>query len=80
MMGRRYVLDYCISSFKKKQKDFLFKIYVTDALKAIAYNSSHSEEAIELNNRYFDWINPPKEETRTSKEVIDDIRKKLRGH
>ena len=80
MMGRRYVIDFCISSFKQRQKDLIYKIYVTDALKAIVFNSGHMDKSIELNKRFYELINPQKEDTRTPEEIIAHIKKKLRGH
>ena len=39
LFGRRYVIDHCISQLKKFSEDEIFRIYITDALKAIANNT-----------------------------------------
>lgn len=45
----------------------MYQTYITDALKEIG----------KLNMRFEDWFKP--EETRTAKEIINGIRKKLGG-
>ena len=53
---------------KVADEEKAYRIYVTDSLKA-AYN---------LNARYVDFLGPQKpEDTRTSEEIIDNIRMKL---
>ena len=67
MLGSGYVIDHCVSAFLKAQREELYQIYVTDALKAIG----------NLNIRFIDYFKP--EETRTAEEIIDSIKQKLGG-
>ncbi len=41
MFGRNYVIEHCINEFNKKQIEKSYQIYVTDALQAIAENTTH---------------------------------------
>lgn len=59
------MIDHCVSAFLEIRKEELYRAYVTDALKAIG----------NLNIRYMDYFKPV--ETRTSDEIIDNIKNKL---
>ena len=61
------MVDHCVSAFLKSQREELYQIYVTDALKVIG----------NLNIRFADYFKP--EEKRTADEIIDGIKKKLGG-
>ena len=54
-------------------------MYVTDALRLIAENTSKFGGGSYIKVRYADMIDPPKEETRTPEEVTAHMLKKLRG-
>ena len=41
MFGRNYVIEHCVNEFNKKQTEKSYQIYVTDALQAIAENTTH---------------------------------------
>ena len=41
MFSRNYVIEHCINEFNKKQIEKSYQIYVTDALQAIAENTTH---------------------------------------
>ncbi len=92
-MGRGYVIDYCVSALKKKREDFLYRVYITDALKAIADNTAQYVGASGLvkagtilNKRYAEIViendnkakRLEKEEVKTSEEVIETIKRKLK--
>lgn len=61
------MIDYCVSAFLERRKEELYRIYVTDALKA----------QFRLNVRYADILKPA--ETRTSEEIIEGIKGKLKN-
>lgn len=64
MLGKEFVINYIIKRHNSEQKELAFKIYVTDALYALA----------RLNKRYFDIINKcPNESQRTSEEIVESI-------
>lgn len=80
IMGKGYVIEHCISLFQKEQIDKSYRIYITDALQAIANNSAGSDKRVSINKRWIDVVEPTKiQETRTEKEIVNDIRKKIRG-
>ena len=76
-MGIGYVIDHCMAYFNKKQKIKAYEIYITDTLRMITENTAKQVGGSYIKMRYADIIDPPKEETRTAEEVIDDIRTKL---
>lgn len=59
------MIDCCVSAFLQEKKKELYRVYVTDALKA----------QFKLNIRYADIFKPP--EKRTAKEIISGISEKL---
>lgn len=78
------------SVIKKDAKDELYRVYVTDALKAIAENSTHfivpGHGAVDygsfLQTRWIDAINPepePEPDPRSCTEIATDIWKNIRG-
>lgn len=70
MMGRRYVIDCCISAFRAKQEDLIYRVYVTDLLRAL----TRADCA-----RYYDLIKPTKDDGQTVVETVNDIKDRLRG-
>ena len=58
-------MRYVLARLAQQQRDWAYRIYVTDSLKYLAG----------LNIRYADLFVP--EETRTADEIIDGIRDKL---
>lgn len=64
-------MRYVLSKFKMHEEDKIYRIYVTDSLKAIG----------NLDKRYADIIKtkPIKRETRTPSEIVEHIRRKLNG-
>ena len=64
-------MRYVCAKLEHAQKEEAYRVYVTDALRAILGG--------EENARYKDWITPPQEETRTAEEIIDHIKQKLAG-
>lgn len=69
---------YCLSRYRKDNLDTAYRVYVTDALKVIAENTSRFNGGSYMNARFTDIINPKPEETRTADEIITGITDKLR--
>lgn len=69
MFGRGYVIEHCISSFKKYNEEKTYRIYVTDLLRHLSGNNSIV--------RYYDLITPNTEPQKSAKEVKDKIRGKF---
>lgn len=61
------MIDHCMSAFLEKQKVELYRMYVTDALKA----------AYHLNFRYKEYFDKP--ETRSAEEIKNSIKDKLKN-
>lgn len=59
-------MRYATARFNQNQREWAYRIYVTDSLKFLAG----------LNIRYADAFKP--EETRTADEIIEGVRGKLR--
>lgn len=71
-----YFVKYARFRAEKEEQDILYRVYVSDAIKAI-YNRLGGE----ISTRYYDMIQKPKiiEETRTPEEIVDSIRAKIEG-
>lgn len=81
LFGKGYVIDHCIAILKKEQEEKLFRIYLTDGIKAITetLTALNRGNGATLNKRFYELLEPHKEETRTSEEIKSTILKKLRG-
>lgn len=60
---------YCKAKYKEHQKTEIYNIYVTDCLKQIAENTAKISGGAYIRTRYYDLVNPPKEDPRTAEEV-----------
>ena len=76
------MIDYCIAFFRRKKQETLYRIYVTDALMAIASNTAKMFGGKEMQMRYEDMINnKPHDEEQDKKDaaqVVDNIKEKLK--
>lgn len=93
-MGRSYVIDFCIAALKKKREELLYRVYITDCLKAIAENTAHYvgttglvKAGMTMQSRYADLVldkqnakgkASQKEKTQTADEVVETIKNKLK--
>lgn len=75
-MGRGYVIDHCISTFQKRQKDVMYRVYVTDALKdLIEVQVARGGGSVEY-RRFYDFIKDKskrKEEQKSPEETAEDV-------
>lgn len=83
LLGKGYVIDHCISLFKNKQKDKIYRIYVTDALYAIGnmMGKRYGATSDIIKKKYsnivsFDSKKKQKKEE-TEEEIIQRIKMKL---
>lgn len=85
------MIEHCISTLKLNNEKLMYQIYVTDALMAIAENTTHlvgAQGVVDygrtLKTRWYDQISAPKEEepedNRPSEEIASDIWERIRGH
>ena len=58
MFGRRYVIEHCVSQLKKISENEALRVYVTDALKAIADNTGQLArgKGVIMTKRFSDFI------------------------
>lgn len=93
LFGRGYVIEHCIAALKADNEEKAFKVYVTDALMAIADNTTHlvgAEGVVDygkkFEKRWADLITPQEqpeekpEDNRPSEEIAADIWERIRGH
>ena len=63
VLGRGYVVEHCIAAFNSMQEERLYRIYVTDSLKAL----------IKADKRYYDFIDRKPVKKRTYDEIMDEV-------
>lgn len=76
-MGARALLSALPVLLKKQAQEKAYRIYVTDALKAIAENTAKYAGGSYMKNRYYDFENPKPVETRTGNEIIYQMKAKI---
>ena len=89
LYGRSYVIEHCVSEYLKRREDKLYRVYVTDALKTIAENTTHHVGAEEMfdygasiNVRWIELLEPQQEEEtddRSCEEIVHDIWERIKG-
>ena len=71
------MVDHCVSAFRKKQEENLFKSYTADALRAIAHNTAAiPKEGRVIPKRFSELAGWVEEDTRTGDEIAADIIKR----
>ena len=85
------MIEHCLSEYKRRSEEKLYRVYVTDALKAIAENTTHFagldgivDYGTSLSMRWIDALEPQKEEAveeddRSCTEIVDDIWERIRN-
>ena len=73
MIGKGYVIDHCVSLFKKKQEKKLYQIYVTDTLKLINDNIAKNFGGAMIKTKYSELTQTVKEDNRTGDEVAREV-------
>lgn len=74
-------MDHCISAFQKEQEEKAFRIYLSDAMMAIADNTARYAGGSKMSSRFYDIINVKKEAKKeeTADEIILRIKEKVNG-
>lgn len=80
LMGKGYIIQHCVALTSEKTKEKIFKIYITDALRAIAENTAKQYGGKVMNLRFADLISEEKHEEKqpTEDEIISGLKAKLR--
>lgn len=74
LMGKGYVVDYCISLLRKKQEQRRFQVYLTDVLMVMNNNIVRAFGGGKITQRYADYFK--KEDTRTAGQIVKDTIRK----
>lgn len=85
MLGNGYVIDHCISVFRKEQEEMAFRNYVADALKMISENSAKQVGGSYLTIRYADVITVGNntdevDAEQEANDIINDFKNRLNVH
>lgn len=88
LFGIDYVIDHVLAEIKRQSEEKSYKIYVTDALRAIANNSAQpalkEQSYISLKSRWIEVITAEKEtqsvedDPRSCEEIAADIWTRIR--
>lgn len=76
LMGKGYVVDYCISLLRKKQEQRRFQVYITDALMIMNNNIQRAFGGAKITQRYADYFVKKKEDKRSAKQIVQDTMRK----
>lgn len=66
-----------MAKIEQNAKETAYRVYVSDALRMLTENTAAYAGGHYMNRRFIDLIEPIKEETRTEKEIIEQIRKRI---
>lgn len=74
LLGKQYIFDFIIARIKAEQKELIYRVYITDALKAITQNTANFAGGSTIGIRYLEMINPrDNEPCRSSEDIISSI-------
>lgn len=83
------MIEHCVSEYLIRREEKMYRIYVTDALKVLAENTTHYQGAEEmfdygstLTVRWIELFEPRKEEptdNRSCEEIVHDIWERIRN-
>lgn len=79
MLGRGYVVQHCIAFFRKREEEKAFRVYVTDALRAITSNTANMFGGYTIASRYAELVGLIKADERSGDEIVADILERLRA-
>ena len=69
-MSIKAILSTIEEKMKQDEEDFAFKIYISEAIKAIGMRKC-------LTMSYYDLINPKPVDTRSAQEIADDLTNRI---
>lgn len=77
MLGKGYVIDCVLSAFSQKQKERVFKAYVTDCLRIMTENTAKMSGGSFLTARFDDVMHKEQKEFKKG-EITEKIKSKFR--
>ena len=69
-------MRYAITRYQSQQRDFAYRIYVTNCLRIISENTARMSNGSYVTAKFEDIINPKPTENRTGEEIAADIIKR----
>lgn len=69
-------MRYAMARFNQNQRDFAYRIYVTDCLRIISENTAKIGGGSYITAKFKDIINPKPVDNRTGEEIAADIIKR----
>ena len=69
-------MRYAIARYQSQQRDFAYRIYVTDCLRIVTENTAKMSGGSYITAKLSDIINPKPVEKRTGEEIAADIIKR----
>lgn len=84
ILGRDYIIDHVISSIVENKRRETFEDYISDALRYITNNTAGQENRTVICTSYRELTNPvtavdEKENEKKAEEIIERMKKKLKG-
>lgn len=83
IFGKKYFIEHCLNHLKQASRNDLLNVYVTDALKVIANNTSGTKEKAIVKLRFAELMNDSLKPAESKKEedpeeIIKRIKQKLK--
>lgn len=69
------MIEHCITVFQKRAEEKMYRMYVTDALKAITENTARRETTTILSKRFVELISETEPE-KTGDEIAEEVIKR----
>lgn len=69
-------MRYAIARYRSHQRDFVYRIYITDCLRIISENTAKMGGGSYITANFYDIINPKPVDNRTGEEIAADIIKR----
>lgn len=73
------MIEHVVTAYKESQNEKAFQFYVSDVLRLTLMGVAALGRSNVDIPRYADILDPPKEETRTGKEIIEQMKNKING-
>lgn len=71
------MIDHCVSAFFERQEEKIYRVYVTDALKAICENTANFAGGSVIKARYHDLIDRTPKQPQNDEEQAHEIIKRI---
>lgn len=73
-------MEHCVASFRKKQEERAYKIYVTDVLKVICENTANAvSKGNYLTARFYDIMEDMTSRKKKKEESADEIKARIKN-